>query len=102
MIVRGLYVFEIPLLGGKALRNTKTCLDSSIVIRLAKLGKGRLAWCDHIRSLMTWICLSTSETWSNAPVVFRVVMDTFSSRNCNSESTGIVTTCKLCYHHANT
>ena len=43
MIVRGLYVFESPLLGGKALRNIITCLSNSIFIRLVKLEKGRLA-----------------------------------------------------------
>ena len=43
MIVCGLYVFENPLLGGKALRNIITCLDNPIVIHLVKLGKGMLA-----------------------------------------------------------
>ena len=67
---------------------------SYIVVHLVKLGKGRLAWCDHMRSLITCICLSTSGTWSRAPVVFRVVLTTFSSSDLNSRSKKIVTTCK--------
>ena len=43
MIVRGLDVFDSPLLGGKVLRNITRCLATSIVIRLVKIWKGRSA-----------------------------------------------------------
>ena len=43
MIVRGMYVFDIPILGGGALRNITTCLANYIFIRLVKLSKGMLA-----------------------------------------------------------
>ena len=96
MIVCGLYVFDSQMLGGKALRNITMCLVSSIVIRLVKLGKVRLEGCARMRSLITGICLSTSGTWSRAPVVFRVVLTNFSSSDLNYRSTNIMTTCKPC------
>ena len=90
MTVIRLYVFDIPLLGGKSLRNITTCLASSMAMHLVKLGKGRLAWCARIFSLMTFICLSTYGTWSRAPVVLRVVLTTFYLRDWNLGSTNIV------------
>ena len=86
MIVSGLYVFDSPLLGVKALRDITMCLAISIYIRLVKLGKVKLAWFAFIRSLITSIYLSISGTWSCAPVVFRVVLNRFSSSDLNSRS----------------
>ena len=95
-IVRGMYVVNSPLLGGKSFRNITTCLAKSIFIGLVKLGKVRLALCAHIQSLITYICFSTSGTWSRASVVLSAVLTTFTSRNWNSGSTHIVHTCKPC------
>ena len=96
MIFLGIYVFDSLILVGETLRNITTCLAGYVFIRLVKLGKGRLAWCSLIRSLMTCICLSNFRTWSCAAVVLRVLLTNFSSRNWNSESTNIVPTCKPC------
>ena len=93
MIVRGLYVFDSPLLGEKALMNITACLASSMVIHLVKQAKCMLVWCAHMRSMITCICHSTSGTWSRAPVVIRVVLTNFSSSDLNYEYTNIVTTC---------
>ena len=43
MIVLGLYGFDIPLLGGKALKNITTFLARYIAICVVELVKGRLA-----------------------------------------------------------
>ena len=92
MIDRELYVVDIPLFGGKALRIITTCFSRSILIHHVKLGNVRLALCVYIRSLITFICSSNSCAWSRALAVWSLVISTLSSNNWKSGSTNIVLT----------
>ena len=70
MMVRGLYVHDMPLFGGKSLIIITTYFPSSIVMQLVMRLYGIPPCTAHILFFTTCIYLSISGTCSLAAVVF--------------------------------
>jgi hypothetical protein len=90
MLVRGLYVCEIPLAGGEAFNQSTTKLMSSTIIRLGTLVNDSVLQMARALSLITRICRSISGTCSLAAVVLSVMPRRLSRRHSNSLSISAV------------